>query len=182
MSKPQSLKEKYQNKVIPALKKEFGYDNVMAVPKMIKVVLSCGVSEGTVNSKATDIALEELKQLSGQAPAAKFAKKAIAGFKLKKNDPIGGMVSIRGSRMYLFLNKLINICLPRVRDFRGLNPKSFDGRGNYSFGIKEQLIFPEIDYDRVDKTRGMNITLVTSANTDKEARALLEGLGIPFIK
>ncbi|NQU17342.1 MAG: 50S ribosomal protein L5 [Candidatus Saganbacteria bacterium] len=182
MKKEIALKEKYENIIVPALVKQFGYSNKMAVPKVKKVVLSCGVSEGTVNAKATQIALEELKQITGQAAAIRYAKKAIAGFKLKKNDPIGGMVTLRGEKMYLFLNKLIGICLPRVRDFRGLNPKSFDGRGSYSFGIKEQLIFPEIDYDRVDKTRGMNITIVTSANTDKEARALFEAMGIPFIK
>lgn len=176
------LNEKYLKKVVPALMKQFGYKNIMAVPKMIKVVISCGVPEGTQNAKACDIALEELNLIAGQAPVKKLAKKAIAGFKLKKNDPIGGMVTMRGKRMDQFLNKLINICLPRVRDFRGLNPKSFDGRGNYSFGIKEQLVFPEIDYDRVEKTRGMNITLVTSANSNEEARALLEGLGIPFTK
>ncbi|MFC1496217.1 50S ribosomal protein L5 [Candidatus Margulisiibacteriota bacterium] len=177
-----SMKVKYTKEIVPELIKEFGYTNVMAVPKMVKVTVSCGVAEGTSNKKATEVALEEIKQITGQAAAAKYAKKAIANFKLKKNDPIGGMVTLRGERMYRFLNKLINICLPRVRDFRGLKPKSFDGRGNYSFGIKEQMIFPEIDYDRVDKTRGMNITLVTTAKTDKEARFLLSKFGIPFIK
>ena len=176
------LKEKYTKKVVPALIKKFEYKNVMAVPKMTKVVISCGVPEGVANSKACDVALDELNLISGQAPVKKLAKKAIAGFKLKKNDPIGGMVTLRGKKMYEFLSKLINICLPRVRDFRGLNPNSFDGRGNYSFGVKEQLIFPEIDYDRVDKTRGMNITLVTTADSNDEARGLLEGLGIPFVR
>ena len=182
MTKALSLKDKYIKKAIPDLVKQYGYKNVMEIPKMVKVVVSCGVAEGTVNAKATEVALSELKLITGQAPMSKFAKKAIAGFKLKKNDPIGGMVCLRGERMYQFLNKLINVCLPRLRDFRGLNPKSFAGRGNYSFGIKDQLIFPEIDYDRVDKARGMNITFVTTAKTDKEARTLLSSLGIPFIK
>lgn len=182
MTKVLSLKEKYKKEIVPAMTKEFEYSNIMAVPKMVKVVLSCGVSEGTQNAKACDVALEELKVIASQAPAKKFAKKAIASFKLKKNDPIGGMVTLRGKKMYHFLNKLINICLPRVRDFKGLNPKSFDGRGNYSFGVKEQLIFPEIDYDKVDKVRGLNITLVTTAKTDKESRTLLEKFGIPFVK
>lgn len=177
-----SLKEKYEKEVAPALISEFGYKNKMAVPKVLKVVVSCGVSLGTQDPKATDTALEELKQITGQSPLRTFAKKSIANFKLKKNDPIGGMVTLRGGRMYRFLNKLISVCLPRVRDFRGLSPSSFDGRGNYSFGIKEQLIFPEIDYDKVDKARGMNITLATSAASDSEAKALLIGLGIPFIR
>jgi large subunit ribosomal protein L5 len=177
-----SLKEKYNKEIIKALFTKFGYKNKMSVPKVVKVIVSCGVAEGTSNPKATQVALEELKIITGQSPATKYAKKAIANFKLKKNDPIGGMITLRGDNMYRFMNKLINICLPRVRDFRGLNPKSFDGRGNYSFGLKEQLIFPEIDYDRVDKVRGMNITFTTTAATDEEARFLLEGLGIPFIR
>lgn len=182
MTKVFSLKEKYKKEIIPALIEKFGAKNGLEIPRIVKVVVSCGVSEGTTNPKATQTALEELKLITGQAPVKKIAKKAIANFKLKKNDPIGGMVTLRGDRMYRFLNKLINICLPRVRDFKGLNPKSFDGRGNYSFGIREQLIFPEIDYDKVDKTRGMNITIVTTAKTNEEARAVLEGLGIPFVK
>src|SRR3989339_483732 len=182
MSKVFSLKEKYKKEIIPALLEKFGAKNPLAIPRIVKVVVSCGVSEGTTNPKATETALLEIKLITGQAPVKKIAKKAIANFKLKKNDPIGGMGTLRGDRMYRVLNKLINVCLPRVRDFKGLNLKSFDGRGNYSFGIRDQLIFPEIDYDKVDKARGMNITIVTTAKTNEEAQAVLVGLGIPFIR
>ncbi|OGC10769.1 50S ribosomal protein L5 [candidate division WOR-1 bacterium RIFOXYA2_FULL_37_7] len=175
-----NLKEKYEKTVLKELQKEFGYKNHMEVPHVIKVVLSEGVKEGPQNEKSVDVAAAEMSNIAGQHAVIKRAKKSIANFKLKARDPIGCMVTLRGEKMYLFLNKLINISLPKVRDFRGLSPKSFDGRGNYSFGIQEQLIFPEVDYDRVDKTRGMNIAIVTSAKTDKEAKALLSGLGIPF--
>lgn len=175
-----SLKERYEKIAIPELMKEFGYKNKMEVPKLVKVVLSEGVKEGTTNPKATDAAAAEMTNIVGQRVVIKKAKKSIANFKLKTHDPIGCMVTIRGEKMYLFLNKLINLALPKVRDFRGLSPKSFDGRGNYSFGLKEQLIFPEVDYDKVDKVRGMNIVIVTTAKSDKEARALLAQLGVPF--
>ena len=174
------LKEKYDKKVIAELMKEFGYKNKMEVPKLVKVVLSEGVKEGTTNPKAVDAAAAELSAIVGQKVVIKKAKKSIANFKLKTHDPIGCMATIRGEKMYLFLNKLINIALPKVRDFRGLSPKSFDGSGNYSFGLKEQLIFPEVDYDKVDKVRGMNIVIVTTAKTDKEAKSLLTHLGISF--
>lgn len=175
-----NLKEKYEKEAIKELMKEFGYKNKMEVPKLVKVVLSEGVKEGTTNPKAVDAAAAEMSDIVGQRVVIKKAKKSIANFKLKTHDPIGCMVTIRGSRMYLFLNKLINIALPKVRDFRGLSPRSFDGQGNYSFGLKEQLIFPEVDYDKVDKVRGMNIVIVTTAKTDKEAQSLLKQLGIPF--
>jgi len=176
------LKQKYEKDIAKQLMKEFGYKNIFEVPRVLKVVVSRGVSEVVANSKAIDVSYKELAQICGQLPAIRRAKKSIAAFKLKANDPIGCMVTMRGRKMYFFLNKLINICLPRVRDFRGLNPRSFDGRGSYSFGILEQLIFPEVDYDKVDAVRGMNITIVTSAKTDKEARQLLGLLGIPFRK
>ncbi len=174
------LKEKYDKQIVKELMGEFGYKNKMEVPRVVKLVLSEGIKEGTTNPKAADIAAAEMMSFVGQHVVIKKAKKSIANFKLKTHDPIGCMVTLRGERMYLFLNKLINIAMPKIRDFRGLSPKSFDGRGNYSFGLKEQLIFPEVDYDKVDKTRGMNIVIVTTAKTDKEARALLSKLGIPF--
>lgn len=177
-----SLKEKYKKEVIRKLGKEFGYKNIWQVPRLIKVVMSRGVAEGVSNIKAVEIAQAELAEITGQFPMITYAKKSIAAFKLKTGDPIGLMVTLRGDRMYLFLNKLINIALPKVRDFKGLSPKSFDGRGNFSFGIREQLIFPEVDYDKVDKVRGMNIAVATTAKTDAEARELLMHLGIPFRK
>lgn len=175
-----NLKEKYSKEIIKALMAEFGYKNAMEVPKVVKVVVSEGVKEGTTNPKAVDVAAAELGEITGLRPIIKHAKKSIANFKLKTNDPIGCMVTLRGNRMYLFLNKLINIGLPRVRDFKGLPGNSFDGRGNYSFGLREQMLFPEVDYDKVDKTRGMNIVIVTTAKTDKEAKSLLTKMGIPF--
>lgn len=177
-----SLKEKYHKEVVKELSKKFGYKNVWQVPRLVKVVISRGVSEGASNPKAVEISQAELSEIAGQFPMITYAKKSIANFKLKAHDPIGLVVTLRGERLFLFLNKLINISLPKVRDFRGLSPKSFDGRGNYSFGIREQLIFPEVDYDKVDKVRGMNITIATTAQTDAEARELLTLLGIPFRK
>ncbi|MBI5701849.1 50S ribosomal protein L5 [Candidatus Saganbacteria bacterium] len=175
-----NLKEKYEKEAVKHLVSEFSYKNKMEVPKLVKVVISEGIKEVTTNPKAVDIAAAEISDITGLHAVIKKAKKSIANFKLKSKDPIGCMVTLRGEKMFLFLNKLINIGLPKVRDFKGLNPKSFDGRGNYSFGLKEQMIFPEIDYDKVDKTRGMNIVIVTTAKTDKEAKALLSQLGIPF--
>jgi large subunit ribosomal protein L5 len=175
-----SLKDLYLKEVVPGLMKRFKYENVMEVPKITKVVISRGVGEGTSNPKAVDEAAQELGDITGQKPAVKFAKKSIAAFKLKTNDPIGCMVTLRKEKMYLFLNKLFNMALPKVRDFKGLSKKSFDGRGNYSFGILEQLIFPEVDYDKVNKVRGMNITIVTTAKSNEEAMELLKLLGVPF--
>jgi large subunit ribosomal protein L5 len=174
------LKEKHQKEIAAEMTKRFNYKNPMQVPKVLKVVLSRGVAEGTVNPKATEVAAAELMEIAGQKPVITRAKKSIANFKLKARDPIGARVTLRGERMRLFLNKLVNISLPKVRDFRGLPRKSFDGRGNYSFGIKEQLIFPEVDYDKVDKVRGMNITIATSAHTDEEACELLKLLNFPI--
>ncbi len=176
------IKEKYLKKIVPEMIKHFKYKNVYDVPKLIKIVISEGVSEGIVNPKATEAAAKELTEITGQKAVIKEAKKSIANFKLKARDPIGCMVTMRGERMYLFLNKLINISLPKIRDFKGLSPRSFDGMGNYNFGIKEQLIFPEVDYDKLDKVRGMNITVVTSAKSDEEARELLKMFGIPFME
>jgi large subunit ribosomal protein L5 len=177
-----NLKEKYQKQIIPEMMKKFGYKNAMQVPAVKKIVINRGVGENTINPKAIDIASNELKLITGQKPLITRSKKAIAGFKLKENIPIGCVVTLRGSRMYDFLDKFVNICLPKIRDFRGVNPKSFDGHGNYTLGIKEQLIFPEIEYDKVDKARGMDITIQTSANKDEEAFELLKLIGIPFRK
>ena len=177
-----NLDQKYKKDIVKQLMKEFGYKNIFEVPRVLKVLVSRGVSEVVVNSKAIEVSSKELAQICGQRPVIRYAKKSIAAFKLKARDPIGCLVTLRGKNMYLFLNKLINVSLPRVRDFKGLNPRSFDGRGNFSFGLNEQLIFPEVDYDKVDALRGMNITIVTSAKTDKEARYLLYLLGIPFRK
>lgn len=175
-----NLKEKYEKEVVKELIREKGYKNKMQVPKLIKVVVSAGIKDGTTNPKAADVAAAEITDITGQKSVITRAKKSISNFKLKAKDPIGCLVTLRGNRMYLFLNKLINVSLPKVRDFRGLSSKSFDGQGNYSFGITEQLIFPEVNYDKVDKVRGMNITIVTTAKTDSEARELLAKLGIPF--
>lgn len=177
-----TLKEKYQKEIIKKMQKRFQYKNVMQVPQLLKVVINRGVGEVTQNSKAMDIATEELVQITGQKPLITKAKKAIAAFKIRKDLPIGCKVTLRGNRMYHFLDKLINICLPRIRDFKGLNPRSFDGKGNYTLGIKEQLVFPEINYDKVDKARGMDIIICTSAEKDEEAKALFEELGFPFRK
>ena len=174
------LKERYQSEVIPALRKEFGYANVMAVPKIRKVVVNMGLGEGTQNAKIVDTGAEELGKITGQKAAVTRAKKSISQFKLRKNMPIGAMVTLRGERMYEFVDRLISIALPRVRDFRGVSGGGFDGRGNYTLGLRDQLMFPEIDYMKVDKARGMNISFVTSAKTDEEARRLLQLMGMPF--
>ena len=174
------LKERYQKEVAPAIAKEFGIENAMAVPRLSKIVLNMGMGEAIANAKVLDTAVEELKAIAGQKPVITRAKKSIASFKLRQNMPIGVMVTLRGEQMYEFFDRLVSIALPRVRDFRGVSPKAFDGRGNYTIGVREQLIFPEIDFNKVDKLRGMNISIVTTARTDEHARALLKGLGMPF--
>ena len=174
------LKEKYRKDIAPALAKEFGIENVMAIPKVEKVVINMGMGESISNSKILDTAVDELQTITGQKPVITKAKKSIAAFKLRQGMNIGTMVTLRGNRMYEFLDRLISVALPRVRDFRGISGKAFDGRGNYTLGIKEQLIFPEIDFNKVDKTRGMNISIVTTAQNDEQSRALLKALGMPF--
>ena len=174
------LRDKYRAEVIPALQKEFGYKNVMAVPKVTKVVVNMGLGEATQNAKVVDTGAEELGKITGQKAAVRKAKKSIAQFKVRQGQPIGAMVTLRGDRMYEFLDRLMSIALPRVRDFRGVSPKGFDGRGNYTLGLKDQLIFLEIDYLKVDKSRGMNVSVVTTAKTDEEARKLLQLMGMPF--
>ena len=174
------LKEKYQKDVIPALTKEFGYKNVMAVPKIEKVVVNMGLGEATANAKLVDTGADELARITGQKPVTRRAKKSIAAFKVRKGQPIATMVTLRGDRMWEFLDRLMNIALPRVRDFKGVSPKGFDGRGNYTLGLRDQLLFPEIDYMKVDKARGMNVSVVTTAKTDQEARKLLQFIGMPF--
>jgi large subunit ribosomal protein L5 len=176
------LKEKYLKEVVPALMSKFNYKSIMQVPKIEKIVINMGVGDAVQNPKALDSAVEELTLIAGQRPVVTRAKKSIAGFRLRQGMPIGAKVTLRGERMYEFLDKLISVSLPRVRDFRGVSKKAFDGRGNYTLGIKEQLIFPEIDYDKVNKVRGMDIVIVTTANTDEEARELLALLGMPFQK
>jgi len=176
------LIETYQNECVPQLMKEFGYKNVMEVPKLLKVSLNMGLGEAVQNSKIVESASQEMTQLAGQKAVVTKAKKSIAGFKLREGMPIGCRVTLRKDMMYDFLNKLINIAMPRVRDFRGISPKGFDGRGNYSMGIKEHIIFPEIDYDKIDKIKGLNITITTTAKTDEEGRFLLRALGMPFRK
>jgi len=176
------LKGRFLNEITPALMQKFNYTSVMQVPKVEKIVINMGVGEAVSNSKILDVAVEELRIISGQKPVVTRAKKSIAGFKLRENMPIGVKVTLRGERMYHFLDKLINISLPRVRDFRGVSNKAFDGRGNYTLGLKEQLIFPEIEYDKVDKVRGMDIVIVTTAKTDEESRELLTQMGMPFTK
>ena len=174
------LKEKYQKEVIPALKKEFGYTNVMAVPKIEKVVVNMGLGEATSNAKLVDVGADELARITGQKPVTRRSKKSIAAFKVRKGMPIATMVTLRGERMWEFLDRLMTIALPRVRDFKGVSPKGFDGRGNYTLGLRDQLLFPEIDYMKVDKARGMNVSVVTTAKTDQEARKLLQFIGMPF--
>src|SRR5436309_7084050 len=174
------LRQHYQKSVLPALTKEFGYKNVMAVPRLDKISINIGLGEATQNAKLMDGAVNELSQIAGQKPVVTKAKKSIAAFKLRENMPIGCMVTLRGDRMYEFFDRLVNVALPRVRDFRGVSTKSFDGRGNYTLGIKDQLIFPEIDYSKVDKTKGMNISITTTARTDAEGLALLKQMGMPF--
>ena len=176
------LKEKYLNEVGPSLTEQFNYSSVMAVPKVDKIVLNMGVGDAVSNAKNLEKADEELALISGQKPLITKAKKSIAGFRLREGVAIGAKVTLRGERMYEFLDKLVTVSLPRVRDFHGVPTKSFDGRGNYTLGVKEQLIFPEINFDDVDKTRGLDIVIVTTANTDEESRALLTGLGMPFAK
>ena len=174
------LRERYQKEVAPALAKEFGITNPMATPRLEKIVINMGMGEAIANAKVLDTAADELASIAGQKPVITRAKKSIAAFKLRQGMPIGTMVTLRGDRMYEFFDRLVSIALPRVRDFRGVSPKAFDGRGNYTLGIREQLIFPEIDFNKVDKTRGMNISIVTSARNDEQARALLRALGMPF--
>ncbi len=174
------LRDRYRNELAPSLVERFNYRNIMQVPKVEKIVINMGVGEAAQDSKALEAAIRDLTAITGQRPVVARAKKSVANFKLREGMPIGCRVTLRGSRMYDFLDKLINVSLPRIRDFRGVSPRSFDGRGNYSLGIREQLIFPEINYDTIDKLRGMDITIVTSAKTDEEALALLSGLGMPF--
>jgi len=176
------MKELFTNEVTPALVQKFNYKSVMQVPKIEKIVINMGVGEAVQNSKVLDAAVEDMQKIAGQKPVITRAKKSIAGFRLRENLPIGVKVTLRGDRMYYFLDKLFNISLPRVRDFRGVSSKSFDGRGNYTLGLKEQLIFPEIEYDKIDKIRGMDIVIVTTAQSDEEARELLTQLGMPFTK
>ncbi|MCI6232528.1 MAG: 50S ribosomal protein L5 [Veillonellaceae bacterium] len=174
------LQEKYQKEVVPALTEKFGYKNVMQLPKIEKIIINMGVGEAVGNPKALDSAVSDLTIISGQKPLLTRAKKSLAAWKLREGMPIGCKVTLRGVRMYQFLDKFMNVALPRVRDFRGVSDKAFDGRGNYAVGLKEQLIFPEIEYDKIDKIRGMNIVIVTTAKTDEEARELLKLMGMPF--
>ncbi len=174
------LKEKYNKEIAPAIAKEFGITNPMATPKITKIVVNMGVGEAIANAKILDVAVEELKSITGQKPVVTKAKKSIASFKLREGMSIGAMVTLRGDRMYEFLDRLISVAIPRIRDFRGVSPKAFDGRGNYTLGIREQLIFPEIDFNKVDKTRGMNISIITTAKNDEQSRALLKAFGMPF--
>ncbi|HOQ23953.1 MAG: 50S ribosomal protein L5 [Bacillota bacterium] len=174
------LREKYNQEIIPALKSRFGYKNVMQIPKLEKIVINMGVGEATADAKAIDAAVNDLTQIAGQKPVVTRAKKSIAAFKVRTGMPVGCKVTLRGERMYEFMDKLINLALPRIRDFRGVSPKAFDGRGNYTLGIREQLIFPEINYDKVDKIRGMDIVIVTTAKTDEEAYELLKLFGMPY--
>ena len=174
------LKEKYQKEVVPALTKEFGYKNVMAVPRIQKIVVNMGLGEATSNAKIVDTGSDELARITGQKPVTRRAKKSIAAFKVRKGMPIAAMVTLRGARMWEFLDRLTSIALPRVRDFKGVSPRGFDGRGNYTLGLRDQLLFPEIDYMKVDKARGMNVSVVTTAKTDQEARKLLQFIGMPF--
>jgi large subunit ribosomal protein L5 len=174
------LKTLYKETVVPKLMEQFKYENIHQVPKVVKVTVNRGLGEASQNAKALESSLSELAMITGQRPVVTRAKKAIAGFKIRQGMPVGVMVTLRSDRMYAFLNRLINLTLPRIRDFRGISPKSFDGRGNYTLGLREQLIFPEIDYDTIDQIRGMDITIVTTAGTDEEGRALLKELGMPF--
>src|SRR5688500_6316332 len=179
-SGPVRLRERYVTDVVPALQKEFGYKNINAVPKITKVVVNMGLGEATQNAKIVDTGADELARITGQKAAVRRAKKSIAQFKVRQGMPIGAMVTLRGERMFEFLDRLMNVSLPRVRDFRGVSPKGFDGRGNFTLGLRDQLLFPEIDYMKVDKARGMNVSVVTTARTDEEARKLLQLMGMPF--
>ena len=174
------LRQRYEKDVIPALKKEFGYSNAMAIPKLQKVVVNMGLGEATANAKIVEVGGEELSKITGQRAVTTRAKKSIAQFKVRQGQPIGSMVTLRGAQMYDFLDRLISIALPRVRDFRGVSPKGFDGRGNFTLGLKDQIIFPEVDYDKIERLTGMNVSVVTTARTDEEARSLLRRLGMPF--
>ncbi len=176
------LAEKYQKEMIPTLMEEFKYKNVMAVPKLVKIVLNIGLGEAIKEAKLLDVAADELAAITGQKPVIRKARKAIAAFKLREGMPIGVMVTLRGDRLYEFFDRLVNIALPRVRDFRGLSPSAFDGKGNYTLGIKDQYIFPEMDLGKTERIRGMNITIVTSAKGDQEGRFLLAGMGMPFAR
>ncbi len=177
---PQRLKTDYQEKIIPKLKEQFGYTNIHQVPKLVKITVNRGLGDAAQNAKALEASLEEIAVITGQKPVVTRAKKAIAGFKIREGMPVGVMVTLRSDRMYAFLDRFINLALPRIRDFRGISPKSFDGRGNYTVGVREQLIFPEIEYDSIDQIRGMDISIITTANTDEEGRALLKEFGMPF--
>ncbi|MEX0267712.1 50S ribosomal protein L5 [Leptolyngbyaceae cyanobacterium UHCC 1019] len=177
---PQKIKVRYQQEIVPKLTEQFGYTNLHQVPKLVKVTLNRGLGEAAQNAKALEASLVEIGIITGQKPVVTRAKKAIAGFKLRQGMPVGIMVTLRSDRMYAFLDRFINLALPRIRDFRGISPKSFDGRGNYTLGIREQLIFPEIEYDSIDQIRGMDISIITTANTDEEGRALLKEFGMPF--
>lgn len=177
-----ALKERYQNELVPRLAERFHYRNPLLVPRLVKVVVNMGVGDAVQNPKLLDAAVRDLTTITGQRPVLTRAKKSVASFKVRKGMPIGAMVTLRGQRMYDFLEKLIYVALPRVRDFRGLSTRGFDGRGNYTLGLKEQLVFPEVDYEQVEKVRGMDITIVTTARTDEEARVLLEGLGLPLVR
>ncbi len=174
------LRERYKEEVAPALRERFGYENPMRIPRLEKIVVNMGVGEAAQNSRAMDGAMEDLARITGQKPQLRRARKSIAGFKIREGMPVGARVTLRGERMWEFLDRLISIALPRVRDFRGINPRAFDGRGNYALGLREQLIFPEISYDQIDATRGMDVSVVTSAETDDEAQELLRLLGMPF--
>ncbi|MGI0481377.1 50S ribosomal protein L5 [Geminocystis sp. CENA526] len=174
------LKTYYQETITPKLKEQFGYTNIHQVPKVSKIVINRGLGEASQNAKALESSLSELAVITGQKPVVTRAKKAIAGFKIRQGMPVGAMVTLRSDKMYAFLERLISLALPRIRDFRGVSPKSFDGRGNYSLGVKEQLIFPEISYDTIDQIRGFDISIITTANTDEEGRALLKEMGMPF--
>ena len=174
------LKDRYRTEIAPTLKKEFGYRNVMAIPRIQKIVVNMGLGEASQNAKVADTGADELGRITGQKAVIRRATKSVAQFKLREGMPVGAMVTLRGERMYEFLDRLITIALPRVRDFRGLSPKGFDGRGNYTLGLRDQLLFPEIDYMKADKARGMNVSVVTTARTDEEARKLLQLLGVPF--
>ena len=174
------LKEQYKNEIIDAMNKKFGYKNIMEVPKLDKVVINVGCGEARENSKVVDAIIRDLQIITGQRPVICRAKKSVANFKLREGMPIGVKVTLRGDRMYEFLERFFNLALPRVRDFRGINPNSFDGRGNYAMGVKEQIIFPEIDYDKIDKVRGLDVIITTTAKTDEEGRELLKALGMPF--
>ncbi|WP_254566651.1 50S ribosomal protein L5 [Oscillatoria sp. HE19RPO] len=174
------LKTRYQETIVPKLMEQFKYQNIHQVPKVVKITINRGLGEASSNAKALESSLTEIATIAGQKPVVTRAKKAIAGFKIRQGMPVGMMVTLRGDRMYSFLDRLISLALPRIRDFRGISPKSFDGRGNYTLGVREQLIFPEVEYDRIDQIRGMDISIITTATTDEEGRALLKEMGMPF--